>query len=415
MLYYILYTNGYLPSINRPLIISELDQHSTSFDFDGIFFSSFFRVSATMVREIMTTTNSNKRQRTGQEDALLLSDLPDGILAHAASFLASPQKALFAVAMTSSESWEQNNIGSIGREYQQSTAAILKSDKWDVLDFEDIEKNLAMKLTDDDLHAVLKCINAQDVLKKLKLSGCINITGRGLQVLRGSTTIEHIDLSLVKQYESPELDPEPMISEEAVLPILDSIVSVNGSSLKMVIFPKTWCTAKTTKFTQLLTNYNHLLESREPKCLNCEIRLFEEREYALIESSGGNDYYGTQSYCCYKCTKNFCYHCDEEENGPLNCCGTCGKEYCVECAPVSLCDKCHKSRCNGCFSSGSETCQSCGEYFCSDCAPKSTAALCACADAGTIYCGGCFPEAFQCTKKGCNKVHCEYCELCDLL
>lgn len=171
---------------------------------------------------IMATTGSNKRQRTGQEDALLLSDLPDGILAHAASFLATPSKALFGLSMTaSSESWTNNNF-SIVREHQQSTAAILKSEEWDVLDFEDIEKSLAVKLTDDDISALLMFISAKQKLRKLKLSGCIHITGSCLEVLRGSSIIEYIDLSLVKEYESPKLDPEPMISEELVLPILDS-------------------------------------------------------------------------------------------------------------------------------------------------------------------------------------------------
>jgi len=162
----------------------------------------------------MATTSRNKRQRSEQEDALLLSDLPDGILAHAASFLASPQKALFGLSMTaSSESWTNNNF-SIVREHQQSTAAILKSEEWDVLDFEDIEKSLVVKLTEDDIGVILMFINAKQKLKKLKLSGCIHITGSCLEVLRGSTVIEHIDLSLVKQYETPKLDPEPMISEE---------------------------------------------------------------------------------------------------------------------------------------------------------------------------------------------------------
>ena len=59
------------------------------------------------------------------------------------------------------------------------STAIVSASKWDTLDFEDINKELANKLTDDDINAVLKSINAHDVLKKLKLCGCINITGKG--------------------------------------------------------------------------------------------------------------------------------------------------------------------------------------------------------------------------------------------
>jgi len=208
----------------------------------------------------MATIPSNKRQRTA-EQSLNISNLPDGILANVASYLAQPSRALFAVATAPSKSWTRDNF-SIGSKHQQTVAAILSSDEWEELDFEDIEKSLAVKLTDDDIHAVLKCISAQDVLKKLKLTGCINITGRGLKVLGGSTVIEHIDLSLAKQFESPQLDPESKISEEVVIPILESIIS-DSNSLEKIVFPKKWHTAKTTEFAELLRKYNQLLERRE--------------------------------------------------------------------------------------------------------------------------------------------------------
>ena len=146
---------------------------------------------------------SNKRQRTA-EQSLNISNLPDGILAHAASYLAKPSRALFVVALTARE---QDNF-SIGSKHQQTVASILQSEQCSVLDFGDIEKSLALKLTDDDIHAVLKCISAQDVLKKLKLTGCLDLS---------------------------QLDPKPMISEE-VIPILESIVSEENNSLKMIVF-----------------------------------------------------------------------------------------------------------------------------------------------------------------------------------
>ena len=111
----------------------------------------------------MVVTSSNKRQRIA-EQSLHISNLPDGILAHAASYLASPSKALFAVATSPSKWWAQDNF-SIGSKHQQTVASILSSSVWDILDFGDIEKSLAVKLTDDDVHAVLKCISAQDILK----------------------------------------------------------------------------------------------------------------------------------------------------------------------------------------------------------------------------------------------------------
>ena len=60
--------------------------------------------------------------------------------------------------------------------------AILSSTDWNnyKLNFLDIEKRLLQKLTDNDIGAVLKSINAHDMLKKLKMTGCIAIPGRGL-------------------------------------------------------------------------------------------------------------------------------------------------------------------------------------------------------------------------------------------
>ena len=108
---------------------------------------------------------------------------------------------------------ENNSPLFMQEELSDYSKAILSSLEWDVLDFEDIEKSLAVKLMDDDLHAVLKCISAHDVLKKLKLSGCIN-TGYSLEPLRSSTVIELIDLSLAKQFESPRSVVESKLSEE---------------------------------------------------------------------------------------------------------------------------------------------------------------------------------------------------------
>ena len=141
-------------------------------------------------------------------------------------------------------------------ELSDNSKAILSSLEWDVLDFEDIEKSLAVRLTDDDLHAVLKCINAHDVLKKLKLTGCINITGCSLEPLRSSTVIQLIDLSLAKQFESPRSVVESKISQEVVTPILDSIVSANGSSLKTSCFHTVGMVVYAVLFTDaILTIY----------------------------------------------------------------------------------------------------------------------------------------------------------------
>ena len=85
-------------------------------------------------------------------------------------------------------------------------------------------------------------------MKKIKLTNCTNITGIGLRPLHGSTIIEQIDLSLVGDGESPVLDPEPPISCEHVLPILDSIIQSEGCALKDVQYPSAWQDNFITRF-----------------------------------------------------------------------------------------------------------------------------------------------------------------------
>ncbi|KAK1740898.1 hypothetical protein QTG54_008150 [Skeletonema marinoi] len=115
-----------------------------------------------------------------------LTDLPSGILAHAASFLAEPSKALFAVALDGNSAVSTN---------ERSSAIV--GNQWSILDFGWIEEELAAKLNDDDIEEVLLCIDAVNKVKRLKLTNCVNIIGVGLEPLRGSLIIEQIDLSLV--------------------------------------------------------------------------------------------------------------------------------------------------------------------------------------------------------------------------
>jgi hypothetical protein len=158
------------------------------------------------------------------------SDLPRGILAHAANFLAPPSRALFAVALDESSAASHN---------ERSSA--IAGNQWDVLDFGLIEKELASKLCDDHIEAVLLCIDAVNKLKRLKLTNCVNITGAGLEPLRGSAIIEQIDLSLVGEHQSPRFRTEPtIISCDHALPILDSIIEREGFALKYLQFPHVW-------------------------------------------------------------------------------------------------------------------------------------------------------------------------------
>ena len=115
--------------------------------------------------------------------------------------------------------------------------AKISSTQWDELDFEDIETSIAHNLTDDDVSAVLQCIDAKQTLKKLKLAGCVNITGRSLQPLQELvyiTTDRYQPLG--KKHDSQRNVQEFLLSREIVMPILHSVIVSAGCSLKYVTF-----------------------------------------------------------------------------------------------------------------------------------------------------------------------------------
>ena len=178
--------------------------------------------------------DSSKRRRLlgdASPDTKCISDLPNGVLTHVASYLNAPSRAIFAVALST-----QQNTAAASDE--RNTAIV--GDEWSTLDFGDIEKDLAERLSDGDISSVLICIDAVNKLKTLKLTNCLRITGAGLEPLRGSVVIEQIDLCLAAKHQSAILDPPPPLSCELVVPILDSIIEREGCSLMHLQFPKVW-------------------------------------------------------------------------------------------------------------------------------------------------------------------------------
>ena len=190
---------------------------------------------------MMASNSTNKRRRRTAANTLHISDLPIGFIADVSAYLTKPSRAILAVAFTTSSSsslWQTDY--EVMHRLSPISKAIVSASQWDILDFEDINKELANKLTDDDISAVLKSINARDVLKRLKLCGCINITGIGLHPLQGSVELEQIDISILGRNERPRVDHESKISEEVVVPILESIVSSIGCSLKCIQLNTNW-------------------------------------------------------------------------------------------------------------------------------------------------------------------------------
>jgi len=285
----------------------------------------------------MASKQTNKRRRT--DDTIThISELPVGILVNVSAYLSKPSRAILAVAFTApSSSWQNNDL--MHRPSSISTA-IVSAQQWDTLDFEDIEKTLANRLSDNDVYAVLQCINAQNTLKKLKLTGCINITGRGLIPLRGSVVLEQIDLSLLKQYENPDgyidgsSEIHHLLSKDIVLPILNSIVSVMGSSLKYILLPYNWRTDD--QLQQFVNRYNQRLDGIN--CSNCTERMWGYGFYRV----GTMYHYNT----CYSCLKHYCDECSNKHRArvdkSLSYCGDCKKDYCNDCGGSP------RNRCLGC-------------------------------------------------------------------
>ena len=268
--------------------------------------------------------HASRASNTGEGDSPLLSNmlhiskLPVGILVNVSTYLSKPSRALFALAMEISSSSSLSSSSNISK-------AIVSSTQWDALDFQDIEENLANKLTDDDMNEILTCINAQVVLKKLKLTGCINIEGRGLNSLRNSSVLEQIDISLAPMYGCQELSSEPKISQNIIISILDSIITTNGCILKYILFPEKWRPKSNTSslmMQQFQDRYNQYLDGRHYKCVECNTKM---------DSVGWLTKDGYQNGVCYECLKPVCDKCS------LEFCVICDKDYCKHCVDVENC------------------------------------------------------------------------------
>jgi len=138
------------------------------------------------------SSDSSKRRRlitSTSSPFQNIPQLPDVVFVKISSFLPLPSRALLAVALTAdSEQYKKidwttttttqtsllrwfgrNSSNSKKRQPSSATKDIIRKNNWSVLDFADIECDLAKRLSDDDIGAVLSCINATRYLKKLNL------------------------------------------------------------------------------------------------------------------------------------------------------------------------------------------------------------------------------------------------------
>ena len=369
----------------------------------------------------MASNESNirhKRRRTSPQ-GLHISDLPESIIKEASSYLPDPSRALLAVAFGSHEP-------------SAMSRAILSS-SFDVLDFGDVEKSLSSKLTDSDIRAVLlACADTGNELRSLKLGGCVNITGCGLEPLRSSTNLELIDLSLSCEHESPLIKPEPAISEEAVLPILTSIVEADGNSLVHLQLPKKL--KSNGPVCSFISRYNSSLNHRGLMCSECDSQIDRPGNGWNQWMGRGSVNFGVQQSTCYQCSRHFCadYECRPR------LCTKCERHYCEDCLGLGTietteCDAGDEDSewkhmvCSAC--EDLSECEGCRRRMCSDCMGACVSCNkrichrgCACwtcekGDCKNFICIGCYDnEAHhlfdECPDESCDhRIECPDCRL----
>ena len=296
----------------------------------------------------MVATRSNKRQRQITTVAQI-SDFPDVVLSNISSYLTETSSLKLCLAITS---------------HSQPNSSISKAimtqhyHLWESIDFNDMKELFgANDITDDNIRWLLMCTDAVHHLKTLKLTNCLGITGAGLQPLVGSTVLESIDLSLVNANESPSINPEPLISAEVVVPILESIIDMSSVLLNMQL-PKKWRVEKSDILTNFLRKFGGVLVDRGIKC--CGYRCEEICGVARTRSGAGSSLvcsdtanviqYGLITFACSKCDRKYCTECRGDEL--YNFCKVCEKFICEYCAEMNYCDG------DNCSSNGS-SCRAC--------------------------------------------------------
>ena len=294
-----------------------------------------------------------------------LTDLPVGPLAHIASFLPVPSRALFAI--------------SLDKVNKQDVARIVGEDLH-TIDFGHIEKHLAEKLSDNHIESILRCIDAGHKVVELRLTNCRKISGAGLAPLCGSAVVDHIDLSINGDNEFAAISPEPQISFNAVAPILSSIVEAENGALILLQFPNKWRRQRifSSSFHQFLLRYRTFLSSKNiDHCVTCE----EAKDGDDICVGLGSLYYGLQIARCYSCLRSayFCESCEEERShNDLIVCTVCERVYCRQCCSTRCCLRCSTEFCVECFPPAPQVfCIRCGcRIICCGCITNTETARC---------------------------------------
>ena len=195
------------------------------------------------------------------------------------------------------------------------------------------------EVTDNDVRWLLQCIDAVDHVKTLRLTHCYGVTGAGLQPLMGSTVLETIDLSLVGTHESPTINTKHLISASEVMPMLDRMISTEGSSLLLVHLPEKW--GRCPLLNGFYKRFDRVLKKRNIKCYGCQ----PNRDIVVDQETLVDDF-GANSCTCSGCARSFCTDCMREHQ--VHFCESCERLYCDSCSWVMHCEACGRTSCADC-------------------------------------------------------------------
>lgn len=249
---------------------------------------------------------------------------------------------------------------------------------WEVLDFVDIPKLLASRLTDEDLGAILKCIDGKNNLKRLNATHC-NISGYGLEPLRGSKVLEKLDLGLTRQFEVPR-ETWNKLSDEAVCYILEDILTTEGNSFKRLQVPRAW----------------------RKRPVNERLSQFLDSHSAFLHEHSGCAYFS------YIDKKNFFQQFDYDMEGD-------DADKCADCHSWDsffFCDTCNEVQCEGCGWNKYE-CSCCDVTNCEDCWDSSNDnAVVICSDENGYNNEWCRAMCGECRlRECCDGYNCNSCKL----
>lgn len=366
-----------------------------------------------------------KRRRT-TDIAQSITQLPHDYLSAIAEYLPQISRGLLAVALTAPSASFHTTTGGWNGELSDAGKAIIsvkgpspytiisldrssvegkkrmeeiQKARWEILDFSDIDE-LAGKLSDDDIGALLVSIEAKKKLKVLRMDYCCNIVGHGLQPLVESLVFESINLYDGEKYQK-RFNPESeyMNNEDScyryrytykrgkidvgiISLLLNSMVNLNllefvrmNKHLNLGFFHN-------REFILILLKIKQLLLSKE-KCEICEENYYEQDDDELV---------ACDHVClfCFTCMCNDCNDCDYDGESNLHQikrCGKCELTFCRRCEDFAECSECESIYCYSCSQDEDVD----AAVSCDDCKNLSN-------DMGFPLCIGCrsYPSQYAC-------------------